>query len=73
MKISGVRVFDGEGVLANQDVVVHDGVITQVTEAVAAPADVDGRGRTLLPGLFERTCTWPPAPRRRCGSSPRWA
>lgn len=53
MRISGVRVFDGEGVLANQDVVVHDGVITEVTEAVAAAADVDGRGRTLLPGLFD--------------------
>ena len=53
MKISGVRVFDGEQVLPNQDVVAHDGVITQVTEAVAAAADVDGRGRTLLPGLFD--------------------
>jgi imidazolonepropionase-like amidohydrolase len=53
VKIGGVRVFDGEGVLAHQDVVVHDGVITQVTQAVAAPADVDGRGRTLLPGLFD--------------------
>lgn len=53
MKIGGVRVFDGEGVLAHQDVVVHDGVISQVAEAVAAPADVDGRGRTLLPGLFD--------------------
>jgi imidazolonepropionase-like amidohydrolase len=53
VRISGVRVFDGEGVLANQDVVVHDGVITEVTEAVAAAADVDGRGRTLLPGLFD--------------------
>jgi imidazolonepropionase-like amidohydrolase len=53
VRISGVRVFDGEDVLANRDVVVHDGVITEVTEAVAAAVDVDGRGRTLLPGLFD--------------------
>jgi imidazolonepropionase-like amidohydrolase len=53
VKISSVRVFDGERVLQNQDVVVHDGVITEVTAAVTAPADVDGRGRTLLPGLFD--------------------
>jgi imidazolonepropionase-like amidohydrolase len=53
VKISGVRVFDGERVLPNQDVVVHDGVITQVTEADAASADVDGQRRTLLPGLFD--------------------
>ena len=53
MKISAVRVFDGERLLPNQDVVVHDGVITQLTTAVAAPADVDGRHRTLLPGLFD--------------------
>lgn len=52
-RIGGVRVFDGTRVLANQDVVVHDGVITEVCRAVAGAADVDGRGRTLLPGLFD--------------------
>ncbi|MEW9532173.1 amidohydrolase family protein [Microbispora sp. NPDC049125] len=59
MKISDVRVFDGERVLPHRDVVIHDGVIAQVTETAGTaetagtPGDVDGRGRTLLPGLFD--------------------
>jgi imidazolonepropionase-like amidohydrolase len=53
MRIGGVRVFDGARVLASQDVVVREGVITEVNEAVAATADVDGRNHTLLPGLFD--------------------
>jgi imidazolonepropionase-like amidohydrolase len=53
VRIGEVRVFDGERVLANRDVVVHDGVITAVIPAVSGAADVDGRGHTLLPGLFD--------------------
>lgn len=53
MRIGGVRVFDGEQVLHNHDVVVSDGVITAVTEAAGSPAEVNGHGRTLLPGLFD--------------------
>jgi imidazolonepropionase-like amidohydrolase len=49
----GVRVFDGARVLASQDVVVREGVITEVRKAGAGTADVDGRNHTLLPGLFE--------------------
>ena len=52
-RIGGVRVFDGARVLAGQDVVVHDGVIAEVRPAVAGAPDVDGHGRTLLPGLFD--------------------
>jgi imidazolonepropionase-like amidohydrolase len=53
VRIGEVRVFDGERVLANRDVVVHDGVITAVIPAVSEAADVDGRGHTLLPGLSD--------------------
>lgn len=62
MRITGVRVFDGERVLPNQDVVVHDGVIAQVAEAVNGPADVNGQGRTLLPGLFDAHVHLDPQP-----------
>ncbi|PWU59906.1 amidohydrolase [Micromonospora globispora] len=62
MRISGVRVFDGERVLPNQDVAIDDGVITRVTAAVAGSADVDGRGRTLLPGLFDAHVHLAPQP-----------
>jgi imidazolonepropionase-like amidohydrolase len=55
--VRDVRVFDGERVREHRSVVVRDGVIERVGEAnFAAPADVpvvDGRGRTLLPGLFD--------------------
>jgi imidazolonepropionase-like amidohydrolase len=53
MRIGGVRVFDGEQILPDRDVVVSGGVITDVTEAAGSPADLDGRGRTLLPGFFD--------------------
>ena len=53
MRIGDVRVFDGARVLASQDVVVREGVITEVSKAVGGPADVDGRHHTLLPGLFD--------------------
>jgi len=53
LRIGDVRVFDGERVLADRDVVVRDGVITEVGPAASGVADVDGRGHTLLPGLFD--------------------
>jgi imidazolonepropionase-like amidohydrolase len=53
VRIGGVRVFDGEQVLHDRDVLVSDGVIREVHDTAGLPADVDGRGRTLLPGLFD--------------------
>jgi imidazolonepropionase-like amidohydrolase len=57
---SGVRLFDAEGVrfLANQTVVVDKGVITASGAAgsVTVPAGaqlIDGRGKTLVPGLWD--------------------
>jgi imidazolonepropionase-like amidohydrolase len=57
---SGVRLFDAEGVrfLANQTVVVDKGVITASGAAgsVTVPASaqvIDGRGKTLVPGLWD--------------------
>jgi len=51
--IGRVRVFDGERVLPERDVVIQDGLVTRVAAPANRPADVDGRGRTLLPGLFD--------------------
>lgn len=54
--IRDVRVFDGERVIARANVVVRDGRIDEVGEHVAIPTGahvVDGRGRTLLPGLID--------------------
>jgi imidazolonepropionase-like amidohydrolase len=53
VRIGDVRVFDGTRALPHRDVVVRDGVITAVEPADSGPSDVDGRGRTLLPGLFD--------------------
>ncbi|WP_051809664.1 amidohydrolase family protein [Actinoplanes subtropicus] len=53
MRIGRVRVFDGERMRDAQDVVVRDGVIASVRDATPEPADIDGAGRTLLPGLFD--------------------
>ena len=57
---SGVRLFDAEGArfLANQTVVVDKGVITASGAAgsVTVPAGaqvIDGRGQTLVPGLWD--------------------
>ena len=57
---SGVRLFDAEGArfLANQTVVVDKGVITASGAAgsVTVPAGaqvIDGRGKTLVPGLWD--------------------
>jgi len=63
-----VRVFDGRTVLPQADVLVVDGRIARVAGTgpeVKAPADavvIDGRGKTLLPGLIDaHTHTFPGA------------
>jgi imidazolonepropionase-like amidohydrolase len=51
-----VRVFDGERMLPAQDVLVEGGRIARLGERLVAPegaAEVDGRGKTLLPGLID--------------------
>lgn len=51
-----VRLFDGSTVTERTDVVVRDGRITAVGSDAPRPegaAIVDGRGRTLLPGLID--------------------
>ena len=69
--VRDVRVFDGERVLEHTSVVVRAGRIAAVGGAL--PGDVpvlDGRGRTLLPGLSTptRTCRPRPACATHCGS-----
>lgn len=60
-----VRVFDGETIAANRDVLVQDGKIARVASHIRPPvhaAIVDGAGRTLLPGLIDaHTHTYPGA------------
>jgi imidazolonepropionase-like amidohydrolase len=54
--VHGARVFDGRRVLDGADVMVRDGRIVAVGAGLAVPAGftvVDGRGRTLLPGLID--------------------
>jgi imidazolonepropionase-like amidohydrolase len=54
--IHDVRVFDGEHVLEHRSVLVEDGKISRIggSELKITNADViDGRGRTLLPGLID--------------------
>ncbi len=51
-----VRVFDGDKTWARADVLVRDGLIVQIAEKIDASRDavvVDGRGKTLLPGLID--------------------
>ena len=63
LTIGRVRVFDGERVLPECDVVIQDGVVARVTGPAPGPAGVDGRGRTLLPGLFDAHVHLDPEPR----------
>lgn len=60
--IRDVRVFDGERFVDRATVHVRDGLIVAVGADVAVPAGVeaiDGRGRTLLPGLIDgHVHTW---------------
>ena len=54
--IEHVRVFDGTRVIADTNVVVEGGVIRAMGVTVARPAGaelVDGKGKTLLPGLID--------------------
>ncbi|HSS50834.1 MAG TPA: amidohydrolase family protein, partial [Thermoanaerobaculia bacterium] len=54
--IRGVRVFDGESVTESRNVLVEHGKIRRIggPEVKARGAEViDGRGRTLLPGLID--------------------
>ena len=54
--IVGVKVFDGEAFRPGQDVRIEDGRIRSVGRWLALPpnlARVDGRGRTLVPGLVD--------------------
>lgn len=54
--IRNVRVFDGEGVVERQTVVISDGKIAAVGSKVAVPPgaqEITGEGRTLLPGLMD--------------------
>ncbi|MFG2976160.1 amidohydrolase family protein [Streptomyces sp. NPDC048331] len=61
-RIHGVRVFDGRRAAGVRDVIVEDGLVVAVrapnsaedTEAGGvADVEVDGRGRTLVPGLID--------------------
>lgn len=65
--IRDVRVFDGAKTRAGMQVLVRDGRIVAVGAKVKAPADVavvDGRGKTLLPGLIDsHTHSWGDAQR----------
>lgn len=60
--IRGARVFDGEKVIAGATVLVDAGRIEAVGAEVRVPAGaevVDGRGKTLLPGLIDaHVHTW---------------
>jgi imidazolonepropionase-like amidohydrolase len=54
--IRGARVFDGQRMLGETDVLVRDGVIAWMGREIQPPADaavVDGRGKTLLPGFID--------------------
>lgn len=53
--IRDVRVFDGEGLLSQVSVLIEDGHIRAISDRIDAPraALVDGKGRTLLPGLID--------------------
>ena len=54
--IVGAKVFDGEAFRPEHDVWVEDGRIRRVGRGLDLPAEmarVDGRGRTLVPGLVD--------------------
>jgi imidazolonepropionase-like amidohydrolase len=62
--IKDARIFDGEKVIPSGTVVIKDGKIAAVGAKIAVPADaevIDGRGKTLLPGLIDsHVHTWAP-------------
>ncbi len=54
--IRDARIFDGTTVHPRGSVIVRDGLIAEMGDAVTAPPDaevIDGTGRTLLPGLID--------------------
>ncbi|MCP3800819.1 amidohydrolase family protein [Allokutzneria sp. A3M-2-11 16] len=51
--IAGARVFTGDRVLPEADVLVENGLVREVGTALRGAERVDGRGRTLLPGLID--------------------
>jgi imidazolonepropionase-like amidohydrolase len=65
--IRDVRVFDGETFVPRTTVLVRDGLIAAVGPDLELPAGIDvveGRGRTLLPGLIDgHVHTWADARR----------
>src|SRR5690242_10643006 len=51
-----VRVFDGTRGILDEDVLIENGRIVNVGRSLAAPRgaeSIDGRGKTLLPGLID--------------------
>jgi imidazolonepropionase-like amidohydrolase len=63
--IRNVRVFDGERVFEGRDVWVENGLIARVldgTESTASADIIEGRGRTLLPGLIDAHVHVPAVP-----------
>ncbi|MFG2484579.1 amidohydrolase family protein [Streptomyces virginiae] len=55
-RIHGVRVFDGRHAAGVRDVILENGLVVAVSAPDAgafADVEVDGRGRTLLPGLID--------------------
>src|SRR5258706_7163382 len=54
--IQDVRVFDGERLLAHRSVLIQDGKVSKIGGAglrVPGAEIIDGRDRTLLPGLID--------------------
>jgi imidazolonepropionase-like amidohydrolase len=54
--IRGARIFDGQQLREASDVLLAGGTIAHVGDGAAAPAGaevIEGRGRTLLPGLID--------------------
>ncbi len=66
MLVHDVRIFDGVEVIPHGSVLVADGRIAAVGDLAAAPPGaevIDGRGRTLLPGLIDcHTHSFPGTP-----------
>ena len=64
--IHGARVFDGTRLLGVRDVLIRNGRIERIAVHLPSPpgaAIVDGKGKTLLPGLIDsHTHTWGDAP-----------
>lgn len=54
--ITDVRVFDGEAFIERTSLLIRDGVIADMTPALAIPDEImviDGSGKTVLPGLID--------------------